>query len=187
MSWLGAAFVLTLLAGAGSIVVYSLISGITPLPSSRQARGAMVAAVPATPAGPIYELGSGWGQLAFELADRFPERPVAAFEISPLPAWFSKLRLQLAPRPNLRIERRDFRTASLTPATCITAYLYPAGMERLRYQLEAQAKPGTWLISNTFALRPWPPEAEVEVRDLHRSRVIVYRVPVPTSDTIGPR
>ena len=124
------AIVILSVAAAVSVVVYSLWVGITPLPSTRLARRKLLEAIP-DGRGTIYELGSGWGGLALAIADRFPERPVIGFELSPLPWSISRVRLALRPRPNLSLRRADFRAVSLGGAEVVVCYLFPAGMRYL--------------------------------------------------------
>jgi ribosomal protein L11 methylase PrmA len=75
---------ITFLAAA-SIIWFSLATGIGPVPSTRRARQAMLAVVQAAPAGPVMDLGSGWGTLAIAAARRFPEREVVGYELSWVP------------------------------------------------------------------------------------------------------
>src|SRR5689334_1257490 len=89
---------LALLLGAMlSIVVYSLRIGITRMRTSGKVRQRMLSLLPAAQEGTLLELGSGWGHLAFALADHCPRASVVAYEWSPLPYAFSRLRQRLAP------------------------------------------------------------------------------------------
>jgi hypothetical protein len=160
-------------AGA-SILYFTLRTGISPMPSNRLQRSAVLAAIETTD-GPIYELGAGWGGLAFGLADRFPHAQVMAFELSWVPFAVMWLRLALRPRKNLVLRREDFLAAPLGGAQVLVCYLYRGGMEALEGKLRREAA-GARLVTHTFAMRGWTAEFEQSLGDLYRTRVYVYRV-----------
>ena len=177
MNLLSAAAVALLLVAAASILWGTLRTGISPMPSSARARKAMLALVPASPEGPAWELGSGWGGLARSLAQRFPRLQVLGVERSLVPALRSGLRQALGGPSNLELRRSDFWDLPFDEPRLVLCYLYPGGMKTLGARLEAEAAPGTVIVSHTFRLPGWEPEEVVELRDLHRSRVYRYRVP----------
>lgn len=159
------------------ILIYTLRTGAPPTPTSPRVKAAMLALVPGDLTGTIYELGSGWGTLALALARRYPGCRVVAYELSPLPWLVSRLRATAAGLANLTLRRADFHGASLADAGLVVCYLHPAAMERLRPKLEGELGPGAWVLSNTFAVRGWRPEAERTAGDLYNSTVYLYRVP----------
>jgi hypothetical protein len=167
------------LAAVGLIVAYTLVTGTPPMPTSGKVKAAMMGLLPADPEGVIHELGSGWGTLAFALARRFPGHSVVACELSPVPWLVSRARHLAAPVPNLTLRRADLHEADLGDAGLVVCYLVPEGMEKLRPKLEAELKPGAWVLSNTFALRGWRAHREEAVGDLFRTTVYLYRVPAP--------
>ncbi|HEB79909.1 MAG TPA: class I SAM-dependent methyltransferase [Rhodospirillales bacterium] len=158
------------------VLIYTLKTGISPHPTSPSVKAALLAALPERLEGDVFELGSGWGTLAFPLAARFPHCRVEAFELSPLPWLVSRLRLLFQPLPNLAIHRRDFHRAPLGGAALVTCYLHPEGMERLKAKFEAELAPGTWVLCNAFAVSGWTPYAEWIVQDWRRSKVYLYKV-----------
>ena len=48
-------------------------------------------------------------------------------------------------------------------------------MKRLKEKLEAELKPGTLVISNTFAIPGWAYEKMLEVDDLYRTKIYLYK------------
>ncbi len=159
-----------------SVFLPTLWTRASPMPTSGAVRGTLLAMVPETVAGPVCDLGSGWGGLARALARCYPRSPVIGFEVSPLPWAWSRLRQTLRGAANLRFRFGDFHNADLTAAALVVCYLPGPAMEKLRPKLEAELKPGALVASNTFALRGWDP---VEVRtapDAHASQVYLYRV-----------
>ncbi len=159
------------------LLVYTWITGISPVPTTPRVADAMLALVPALERGTIYELGSGWGSLAFALARRFPDRPVIGYELSPLPWLVSRARQTLSPQANLVLHRADFWNVSLADASLVCCYLYPDAMTRLRTKFEAELRPGTWVLSNSFTVPDWQPAAARRAYDQYRTEVYLYEVP----------
>ncbi len=166
-----------LLAGMLSIVFHTLRTGISPMPTSGKVRRQLLSLLPEEIEGTVLELGSGWGTLAFALADHCPRARVVAFELSPLPYAFSRLRQRLAPRPNLRLLREDFFRASFSEASAVVCYLFPGAMTRLAPRLAGELAPGTRVLSHTFALRGWKPLRTLVVDDLYRTPIYLYEIP----------
>ncbi len=161
-----AALALAVLAGA-SLVYFTLRTGISPVPSNRAQRDAILAALGDAPKGPICELGAGWGTLACAIADRHPTVPVIAFELS----WLPWLVLKLRARPNLEVRRADFLKADLRGT--FVCYLYRGGMAALKQKLDGMT--GFRLITHTFSVHGWTPESEQVLGDFYRTHVFVYR------------
>lgn len=156
-----------------SIVFWSLKNGISPMPSSFKASSAIIKVLPSDLQGVIYELGSGWGTLALPLAKAYPNARVEGFENSFIPYIISKL--WQAKTPNLHFHRQDFFAISLKDASAVVCYLYPGAMEKLSLKFNEELPPGCWVISNTFALPGWKPIGVIEINDLYKSKVFVYR------------
>ncbi len=181
MQWLALAVVL--FAGA-SLVYFTLRTGISPMPSNRLQRAAILEAAGET-RGPIYELGAGWGSLAFALADRFPNAPVVAFERSWIPFAVMRLRQAVRPRKNLSLRRADFLRAPLGEAQLFVCYLFRGGMEALKPKLAREAANGARLVTHTFSVHGWTPASAQTLGDLYRTRVYVYRLPAASSNSLG--
>lgn len=174
---MGAAVVAIAVVVAALVVVWSFITGISPMPSSRAQVEAVMSLVPSDTTGSIYELGAGWGGLAVALAHRHPRCQVVAYELSPVPYAYLRVRQALRGPTNLRVERRDFLNAPLGEAAVLVSYLYPRAMERLSVALAFRARHGALLITHTFAVRGWEPEQRLELNDLYRTPVYRYRMP----------
>jgi hypothetical protein len=166
-----------LLGGMLSIVLFTLRTGISPMPTLGKVRRELLPLIEPELEGTLLELGAGWGTLAFALADRCPRAHVVAFELSPLPFAFCWLRQRLAPRPNLEVRRQDFFRASFSGASAVVCYLFPGAMTRLASKLLAELPPGARILSHTFALRGWTPLRTLVVPDLYRTPIYLYAVP----------
>ena len=165
----------------GLVLVYTLITGISPLPTMPRAKAAMFDLLPSDLDGTIYELGSGWGTLAFPLARRHPGCRVVAYESSPVPWLVSKLCQGVWRLPNLTLSRGDFYRAGLGDAALVVCYLFPGGMRKLEPKLAQELRPGALVLSNFFRLPGWQPIGERALGDLHDSRIYLYRATGPAT------
>ena len=144
------------------------------MPSNRKVKRALLSHLPAVQEGKIYELGSGWGGVAFLLARRYPNCQIVAFEGSWIPYFCAKLLHRFYCFPNLTFLRRNFFDHPLDDATGLFCYLYSGAMKKLKVKFEEELHPGTWVISNTFAVPGWSPERAVALKDFYRSELYVY-------------
>jgi 2-polyprenyl-3-methyl-5-hydroxy-6-metoxy-1,4-benzoquinol methylase len=157
-----------------SIVYWSARNGISPMPSTRKQREAMISLLPVDLRGKIADVGSGWGTLAIALARRFRDCNVTGYENSPIPLYTSKLIGKIAGVPNLEFKREDFVRIDLQNFDAIVCYLHPAAMKKLQSKLDAQLRPGTPVICNSFALPGWQPEEVLILKDIYRTRIYLY-------------
>jgi hypothetical protein len=159
-----------------SLAWYTLRLGISPMPSSGNAGRAIERIARAgRPCSIVYELGSGWGGLARRLARSLSASHVRGFELSSIPYGWSSLVNRLRRHANLEISRADFFGASLHDADIVVCYLYTGAMARLKEKFECELRPGTMVISNTFAVPGWAPAEVVRLNDWYRTPVYVYR------------
>nr|NGX50328.1 hypothetical protein [Chlamydiota bacterium] len=75
-----------------------------------------------------------------------------------------------------KIMRQNFFKCSLHNADLVVCYLFPKGMTQLKSKFERELKPGTVVVSNTFAIPGWTPIETIEVDDIHRSKIYLYQV-----------
>jgi len=147
------------------------------MPSTKKQTEAILALLPSTLHGNIAELGSGWGTLAVAIARHLPECRVKGYENSPVPVFTSRCLKKLASAANLEITRADFMQIDLSVFDAIVCYLHPAAMRKLEAKLEAEVRPGTPVISNTFAVMNWKAEQMTELDDLYHTKIYLYRKP----------
>ena len=157
-----------------AIVWSTLRVGISPMPSSALACRAMLAAAAQAPPGSIVDLGSGWGTLAIRCARAWPERRVIGYELSWVPWLVSMLFKHLLRLRNLELRREDFLQADLASAAVLLCYLFPRGMQDLANKLRREAG-HPLVVSNTFALPSFEPDEVMQLQDIYRTRVYVYR------------
>jgi hypothetical protein len=167
--------VLALLVLAAATIVWSTLRfGISPMPSSRRVRDALVALLPADLDGTVHELGAGWGTLAFAVARRCPRATVVAHEGSLVPYLFCALRRALTGAKNVELRFGNFLGHDLRGARGVITYLWTGGMEQLSAKFDAELPPGAFVLSHTFAWRGRTAVETVTLDDLYRTPIYRY-------------
>jgi hypothetical protein len=126
------------------------------------------------PAGPaaLIDLGCGDGGLLRRLARARPDCRFLGFEHAPLPwAW---ARISCRRLSNVEIRYGDFWSHPLRGYALVYAFLSPEPMSRLWEKAKSEMKPGSLLVSNSFAVPDIPPASTVEVADGRRTRLHCY-------------
>jgi len=146
------------------------------MPSSGKARDAIIKLMDDAPAGPVYDLGSGWGGLVIPLAKKYPDRQIVGYEVSFVPWLVSVFFKKLFRLGNLEVYRKDFLQADLSSAEVLVCYLYTEGMRKIAKKLAAERRTDGFLISNNFALPACQPEMTVQINDFYKSPIYRYRL-----------
>lgn len=160
-----------------SVGWYTFRLGISPMPTSQTVKKTLLEQLPPDIKGTIYELGCGWGTLLFPLGKKYPDSVVKGYELSPLPYLFCKCRQWVTSQENVALFRQDFMSTSISDAGLVVCYLYPGAMAKLKDKFEKELPSGCWIISNTFALPQWTPDAVYSMADLYRTKIYLYRKP----------
>lgn len=120
------------------------------------------------------DLGAGDGRVLAFLAPRHWQWQFVGVERAFLPwvmARFRTHRMQ-----NARMRRHDLWSTSLADADVVYTFLSPAPMKELWEKAQREMKPGSVLISNSFAIPDVSPDAVVEVYDWLKTRLYLYRL-----------
>lgn len=157
-----------------SVVLWTLRNGISPMPTSEKVKNNVLASIPPETQGIIVDLGSGWGNIAVQIAKLFPHCQIIGYETSPIPYYFSRFWAWYSHIPNVHFVRKDIFKVSLNQVSLIYCYLYPGAMKKLSKKLSEELKPGTIVISNTFSIPGWDPLRVLQVKDIYNTRVYVY-------------
>ena len=150
--------------------------GISPTPSSGKARDVMIKLMADTSAGPVYDLGSGWGGLVIRLARKYPDRKIVGYEVSFVPWLVSVFFKKMLGLPNLEIYKKNFLQADLSGADVLVCFLHTDGMRQLAQKLTAGEGFNGFLISNYFALPSCQPEVSMRINDFYQSPIYCYRL-----------
>ena len=157
-----------------SIILSTLKIGISPMPSSKKAYQAILTLLDETGVGPIYDLGSGWGNLVIRLAKKYPGRQVIAYELSFFPWLITKIFKRIFGLSNLTLYREDFLKADLSNASVVICYLFPTAMAEIKNKLiNGNSKPD-FIISNSFSLPSYQASKVIQLTDFYKSPVYLY-------------
>lgn len=164
------------LAGFLILALTSLGSVFTRVPlflSSQRVVEALAQRLPSDPGLRLIDLGCGLGGPLAGLARLRPDLLLHGVEAAPLNWLFSRLRLD----GRARIRFGSLWDEDLSRYDVVYAYLSPAPMARLWAQARRQMRPGTLLISNSFEIPEVAPDEVLELDDLARSRLLLWRMP----------
>lgn len=163
------------LAGFLLLAATSLGSLLTRVPlylSSHRATEALLALLPDRPGLRVMDLGSGLGSLLAGLASRRADLELHGVEMAPLNWLVSRLRLGAS----ADIRLGSLWNEDLSDYDAVYAYLSPAPMARLWEKAAREMKPGSLFISNSFAVPGVEPNEAVELHDMNRSRLLIWRI-----------
>ncbi|HEX6324473.1 MAG TPA: methyltransferase domain-containing protein [Vicinamibacterales bacterium] len=106
----------------------------------------------------VYDLGSGDGRIVITAAQKFGARGIG-FDIDPERIAEANANLaQAGVGDRVRFVQADLFEQDLSEATVITLYLLPSLNMKLRPTLW-KLKPGTRIVSHSFDMGDWQPEA----------------------------
>lgn len=172
-------YFLFLCALSGILILFlldSIKAGITPNPTSKRVKEKVLEMLPIEVKGEIYELGSGFGKMAIALSHAYPQKKVKSFEMAKIPYWIQRLFLVFFNSKNMELSKKNFKNQNLSSAGLIFCYLYKGIMPILSEKFIKELRPGTWIISHTFALPNWKPVQTIYVKDLYNTPVYLYQV-----------
>lgn len=114
----------------------------------------------------VYELGSGDGRVALEVAHRLRPKRYLAIEKGRWPMLMAHLkRLRAGNPPGLEFVSNDIRNTNLSPANIVFVYLMDDFVSQLKDKFKKELKPGTILISCQFPLKGKRPFKTIEVEN----------------------
>jgi len=174
--YIHAVIIIISLAVIMSIVLYSMKTGISPMPSSKKVIKVILDELKYSENNPVVDTGSGWGSLVCAIAVKYPQRRVTGYELSPLPWLFSLVRKKIQRLNNLTLYRRDFMKTGLSSAPVLVCYLFPGGMKALELKIINEEIPIDTLISSTFAMPSIKPVKTIIINDIYKSPVYVYKI-----------
>lgn len=165
---------LAVLAGL-TFVFWTTFRGEVPLfLSSRAAADALLGLLPPRAGLHVLDLGAGTGGLLRRLARARADARFTGIEHAPLP-WLVA-RLAARGLDNLAIRRGDLWRAPLREADVVYVFLSPRVMPRLWEKARAEMRPGSLLVSSSFAVPDIDPERVIEVADRRGARLYCYRM-----------
>lgn len=140
--------------------------------SSRQAKTALVQVLPDAKGLKLLDIGSGMGSLLAHLASARPDIKLDGIESAPLLWLVSRLRLN----NKAKIHFADLWSHDLSGYDVVYAFLSPEPMARLWHKAKSEMKSGSLFISNTFEIPGILPDRVIELHDLNRGRLLIWRI-----------
>jgi hypothetical protein len=151
--------------------IYAILKGAPYYPSSGKAQAQMLEEILKQENPKVVELGAGDGRLAIRIARK--GIPVTAIEINPILSVMIRLLAVITRTKGLRVINSDFLRCDLSEYNVAVAYLYPGIMQKLEPKLFSEMKPGSLIISNTFAIKSREPIKRIEVKG---AKILIYKV-----------
>lgn len=128
------------------------------VPTPQEVVDAMLKLAKVTSSDVVYDLGSGDGRIPITAAQKYGARAVG-FDINPVRIAEANANLKAAGvGDKVRFVEADLFQQDLSEATVITLYLLPSLNLKLRPTLW-KLKPGTRIVSHSFDMGDWKPEA----------------------------
>ncbi len=146
----------------------------TQVPLFLSNRRTVTALAEALPAGPlrVLDIGSGTGSFVRAFARLRPESQVDGIEAAPGPAALASW---LARRsPNARLVRGDIFAADWSGYDVVYAFLSPVPMADVWEKARTEMRPGSVLISNSFAVPDVEYSGILQVDDRRKTRLYCY-------------
>lgn len=122
----------------------------------------------------LYDLGCGDGRIVIAAASRFGARGVGIDLDADLvnQAQASAKAAGVDQRVSFRVQ--DAMTVDVSDATVVTLYLLSASNVALRPILTRQLRPGARIVSHSFAMGDWEPDAIDSFRDASGTSRTLY-------------
>lgn len=122
----------------------------------------------------VYDLGCGDGRILITAAKKYGAR---GFGVDIEPYWVaeSQARAKEAGVDHLAtFSLQDAMTVDLSPATVVMIYAVQWAMEKLEPLIKSQVKPGTRVVSHSFAMGDWEPVKTETFTDANGSVRTLY-------------
>jgi SAM-dependent methyltransferase len=167
--WFLLAFILLLLVYRGAL------TGQIPLYlSNRETVDALDELLGELEAQRFLDLGAGVGSTVIPLADRWPERHFTGVENAPL-TWLTG-KVQGLGRNNLDWRWEDLWRMPLHEFDVVYAFLSPVPMPELWKKAQAEMRPGSLFVSNSFPIPGVAPTRVIEVACTPPRPLYCYRL-----------
>lgn len=168
--------------GIGFVVLYLVFSNTArervPLYlTNRQTTGALLSLMQQRGAKRFVDLGSGLGGVVRALDGE--GRQARGMESAPL-VWFVSVVLSKIERRG-QILRQDIWSADISDDDIVYAFLSPEPMPQLYEKARREMKPGSLLVSNSFAVQGVDATEIWELADRRKTRLYLYEMNQPDS------
>ena len=113
----------------------------------------------------LYDLGCGDGRIVLAAAQQYGARGVG-IDIDPNCIRTARDRAKSLDLGHLvTFTQQDLMAADISAASVVTLYLLPTTNLKLQQKLRSQLSPGTRILSHSFDMGGWPPDATSSAAD----------------------
>ena len=117
------------------------------------------------PGDTVYDLGSGDGRIVIEAARRYGARGVGV-ELQPeLVRRSRQAALEAGVADKVTFVEADLFAVDISRATVVVLYLWPSVNDRLEPKLRNELSPGARVVSYTFGMSDWEPDASARAEN----------------------
>lgn len=157
------------------LVYRGALGGQIPLYLSNRATAAALAELTSDRPGMRFlDLGAGLGSILSPLARLRPDARFTGVENAP--ATWALGRLRMTGLANCDWRWGDIWRTELSAYDVVYAFLSPAPMAALWAKAQREMRPGTLLVSNSFAVPDVAAERVIEVEDARQTQLFCYRL-----------
>ncbi|NNM52897.1 MAG: methyltransferase [Pseudomonadales bacterium] len=120
------------------------------------------------------DLGCGNGQVVAWMATRHPEVSFLGVEQAWVPWLWARWRCRQL--HNCKVLHGNLWSLSLASADVVYAFLSPAPMAALWCKVNSEMRPGSWMVSNSFAIPDVSPAKVIDVGQTLQTRLFCYEL-----------
>lgn len=150
--------------------------------TNRATAQALAGLLPAGGTPALLDVGAGTGALLRTLATLRPDGRYTGVECAPAPWLIGRL----AARGGIDWRHGDLFALPWEAYDVVYAFLSPAPMAAVWRKAAAELRPGSVLVSNSFAVPGREPDAVIDVADRRRTRLLLYRAPLNDTSRQAP-
>ncbi|TCS64244.1 class I SAM-dependent methyltransferase [Varunaivibrio sulfuroxidans] len=125
----------------------------------------------------VLDAGHGFAGVLLALSKHRPDVHFVGCETAPFPFIVSWVRLHMIfRRPNVELRYRNFWDVNFRDFDVVYAFLSPTPMRALHEKANEEMRPGSILISNSFAVEGVTPDETFCVDDRRKTRLLIWRM-----------
>jgi len=158
-------------------IFWNSVRGGVPLYlSNRKTRDALTGLLPVAGDFHFADLGCGFAGPVLALAKARPDGRFTGFETAPLIVAAAKIRLGFQAAGNANIHFTNIWSVDWGDYDVVYCFLSPVPMPALYDKARRDMKPGSLLISNSFAVPGHPADDIIDVDDRRQTRLHLWRM-----------
>ena len=144
-------------------------------PTTFAAVDAMLRLARVAPDDVVYDLGSGDGRIVILAAQKYGARGVGIELRADLVHTSRQSADRAGVSDKVTFIEDDLFATDISNATVVTLYLWPSVNTRLEAKLRNELRPGTRIVSNSFGIGHWRPQATARAAD--GTELLLWTVP----------